>query len=179
MSTFITSDTHWNHANIIKYCERPFNDIPHMNEMLIKNWNEVVQPGDTVIHAGDFAMGDKTQIPIIKSRLNGKIILIAGNHDYRHNGKLLDPIADAGFEAIHTELTTTIEGVKVWIRHEPLMEFVPRDDAQYHICGHVHNSWNRKGAILNAGVDVNNYRPVTIHQLIANVETEGKSHRGY
>lgn len=180
MSTFLTSDTHFNHVNILlpTYCNRPFTGVPDMNEGLIRNWNAVVSPGDTVYHIGDFAMGDKDQIPVIRARLNGKIILIRGNHDLDRKGKLLKQIEATDFE-IHEELTTSIEGVKVYMRHEPLMEFVPREDADFHVCGHVHNSWNRKGSILNAGVDVNDYRPVTIRQLIAMVEVEGKSHRGY
>ena len=50
--TFFTSDTHFNHANIIKFCNRPFKDVEQMNETLIANWNRVVEMDDTVFHAG-------------------------------------------------------------------------------------------------------------------------------
>ncbi len=39
---FFTSDTHFNHANIIRFCNRPFKDVSHMNEAIISNWNRVV-----------------------------------------------------------------------------------------------------------------------------------------
>ncbi len=52
---WFTSDTHFGHANIIRFCDRPFKDIQEMNERLIANWNAVVRPGDSVYHMGDFS----------------------------------------------------------------------------------------------------------------------------
>jgi len=176
---FFTSDTHFNHVNIIGYSSRPFKDVAHMTEGLVENWNSVVSPSDTVYHLGDFGMGDKSQIPVVRKRLNGRIILVRGNHDCKHNGKLLPFVESGGFEEIHTELTTTVDGMKVFMRHEPKMDFVPDENAALHLCGHVHESWNRVGSIINVGVDVNDYRPVTLDQLVSMVEKKGKSHRGY
>jgi len=81
MTIFFTSDTHLGHANIIKYCDRPFRDTDHMDEVIIQRWNETVSPEDTVFHLGDIALG-----PIDKSlpkvaRLNGYKIAVLGNHD--------------------------------------------------------------------------------------------------
>jgi len=165
MAKFFTSDTHFNHINIIAYCNRPFVSVLHMNEGLILAWNSVVNPEDTVYHIGDFAMGDRDQIPSIRARLNGKIILITGNHDLSRKGVLLRQIAGSDFE-VHNELNITVDGIPIYLRHTPNMDFVPTVDARFHICGHVHNSWIRKGNILNAGVDVNMYQPVSLHRLI-------------
>ena len=151
-----------------------------MNAALTTNWNTVVSPSDTVIHVGDFAFGNKDLIPGLRARLNGEIILILGNHDiHRKTGQVLTQIKDAGFKEIHEELYMTVDGTKLYIRHEPKMTWTPGHDAEYHIAGHVHESFTRKGSILNCGVDVNNYRPVTIQQLIALPEITGKSHRGF
>ena len=49
---FFTSDTHFHHANIIRFCDRPFRDVEEMDEILIRNWNEVVGPEDTIFHLG-------------------------------------------------------------------------------------------------------------------------------
>lgn len=54
---FFTSDTHFNHTNIIRFCNRPFKDVSHMNETIISNWNRVVGPEDIVFHLGDFCLG--------------------------------------------------------------------------------------------------------------------------
>ena len=69
---YYTADTHFGHKNIIKYCERPFKSASHMDEVIIKNWNAIVKPEDTIFHLGDFSM-EKNPERIEKwlSRLNG------------------------------------------------------------------------------------------------------------
>lgn len=52
-----------------------------MDEAMIKNWNETVSNKDVVIHLGDFGLGSKEYLGSIIKRLNGKKILIMGNHD--------------------------------------------------------------------------------------------------
>ena len=81
---FFTSDTHFNHTNIIRFCSRPFKDVEHMNETLIANWNRVVGPDNIVFHLGDFCLGGSAEWTKILKRLNGKIYLIAGNHDMKN-----------------------------------------------------------------------------------------------
>ena len=81
MKYFIISDTHFNHTNIIKYCNRPFKDVKEMNKAMIKNWNSVVSKRDVVIHLGDVALGNKEEARKIIKQLNGRKILIKGNHD--------------------------------------------------------------------------------------------------
>ena len=78
---FVTSDQHFNHENIIKYCNRPFSSVEEMNEEMIKRWNAVVSKDDTVFVLGDFFMGRLTEIKDILPRLNGHIMLVEGNHD--------------------------------------------------------------------------------------------------
>ena len=57
MNTWLISDTHFDHANIIKYCNRPFKDVDEMNNTIWQNWNSVVDADDIVYHLGDFALG--------------------------------------------------------------------------------------------------------------------------
>ena len=77
---YFISDTHFNHKNIIKYCNRPFDSIEQMNETLINNWNDIVSDKDIIYHLGDFALGSKELILDIVNRLNGSKYLIRGNH---------------------------------------------------------------------------------------------------
>lgn len=111
MTIFFTSDTHFGHKNIIKYADRPFKDVTHMNEMLVHYWNEVVHPEDTVYHLGDVALGPIRESLGYIHRLNGKKILVTGNHDRNfHLGKRsagLEPFEwdeeyrQAGFHAVY------------------------------------------------------------------------------
>ena len=78
---YFTSDTHFGHENIIKWCRRPYSSVEEMNEKLIENWNSVVGPDDIVFHLGDFAFGGSGLWKEVLSRLNGKKYLIIGNHD--------------------------------------------------------------------------------------------------
>ena len=81
---FFTSDTHFNHTNIIQYCQRPFKSTDEMNEAMIDNWNSIVGEDDTVFHLGDFCLGGAAEWNKILNRLNGRIYLILGNHDLKN-----------------------------------------------------------------------------------------------
>ncbi len=81
MTVWFTSDTHYYHANIIRYSKRPYKDVDEMNNMLIANFNSKVQPGDTVYHLGDFGFADQQKLKNVVQRLNGDKHLILGNHD--------------------------------------------------------------------------------------------------
>lgn len=83
MTTFFTSDTHFDHANIIRYCDRPHRDVDEINRELIRRWNMVVGISDTVFHLGDFAFASGPRVEELLIYLHGVKILIAGNHDPR------------------------------------------------------------------------------------------------
>lgn len=74
--------THFGHSNIIQFCDRPFASVEEMDYNLIKNWNEKVPPDGLVFHLGDFGWGGYQEYKKIRDQLNGKIILIKGNHKY-------------------------------------------------------------------------------------------------
>lgn len=83
MTTFIMSDLHFSHKNILKFNPetRQFRDVDHMNESIISEWNTKVKPDDTIYHLGDFAFAGNTKKREILDQLNGKKIFILGNHD--------------------------------------------------------------------------------------------------
>lgn len=179
MRTWFTSDTHFNHVNIINLCKRPFETIEEMNAIMIANWNLTVKPEDTIYHIGDFAMGDRSLIPDIIKQLNGTIVLLKGNHDLRNSGDVNKYLA-ACVSSIYDSTIIRIEDKLLYMTHIPNFEFKSIDpDIDYHICGHVHESWTRQGNILNAGVDVHGFKPVSLQTLIDMPEIKGESHRGY
>ena len=101
---FFTSDCHFDHANIIKYCSRPFETAEEMNRQLILNWNKVVSWDDTVFILGDFCFGQRTRWEKILPQLNGYKYLVLGNHDK------LKYIPENGFEAVERQMMITITG---------------------------------------------------------------------
>ncbi len=81
MSILFTSDTHFFHERVIQYSNRPFKDKEEMNEFMIQQWNRKVSPQDTIYHLGDFSFASKEKTERVLQRLNGKKILVLGNHD--------------------------------------------------------------------------------------------------
>ena len=82
MNIFVISDTHYRHAKIIEYCSRPFSTVEEQDASLTRRWNSVVKKEDLVIHLGDFALHkNSAEIKDICSKLNGRKILVKGNHD--------------------------------------------------------------------------------------------------
>ena len=106
MTRFWTSDLHFGHANIIRYCNRPFGDVDEMNRSLIQRWNDVVGNDDEVWVLGDVAMGRIGDTLGLIRQLHGTKILLAGNHDRCWapsgvvNTKWNEAYRDAGFAEI-------------------------------------------------------------------------------
>ena len=183
MTRLFTSDLHFGHANIIRYCNRPFADVGEMNEGLVANWNEVVGADDEVWVLGDVAMGPIHESLSFVGRLAGRKVLVAGNHDRCWAGhgpaseKWIDVYRDAGFDAIlQGAVTTTVAGIEVRCCHFPYAgdsrdeeRFVaerPADDGLVLLHGHVHEKWRTNGRQINVGVDRWNYRPVPEATLV-------------
>lgn len=171
---FFTSDTHFGHSNIIKYCQRPFNSAEHMDEVLISNWNEVVSPQDIVFHLGDFCFGsDKEWIKILQ-RLNGTKYLILGNHDLKkiaNSSQIQDYFAD-----INMQMRVVVDKQKMLLNHYPFLCFEGGYQNVWQLFGHVHSSKHSTGldkerlvhlfpTQYDVGVDNNNYRPVSFAQV--------------
>lgn len=171
---FFTSDTHFGHSNIIKYCQRPFNSAEHMDEVLISNWNEVVSPQDIVFHLGDFCFGsDKEWIKILQ-RLNGTKYLILGNHDLKkiaNSNQIKDYFAD-----INMQMRVVVDKQKMLLNHYPFLCFEGGYQNVWQLFGHVHSSKHSTGldkerlvhlfpTQYDVGVDNNNYRPVSFSQV--------------
>ncbi len=85
---WFTADNHFGHENIIKYCNRPFETIEEMDNILIDNWNSIIEPGNTVYHLGDFCLGGKEMARLYFNQLNGQIKVLSNpwHHDSRWLG---------------------------------------------------------------------------------------------
>lgn len=179
--TFFTSDTHFGHAKIIEYCNRPFKSVEEMNEKLIENWNNTVSDGDVIFHLGDIALGGSSVWNSILPRLNGCIYLIKGNHDMKN----LRNNYTGFFKEIHSQMQIHIEKRSIYLNHFPFLcysgSYRNSQDAVYQLFGHVHSGPvsvgeddDRLGVLFpfqyDVGVDNNNYAPVSWRQVESKIE---------
>lgn len=180
MKVWITSDTHFGHANIIKFCERPFADVHEMNKVLTENWNKVVHPDDHVLHLGDFAFRQKNGIDEYASKLNGKIFILPGNHDKIQQLLLLStngsPVENR-WQVMPHIMTYFVQRTreKVELCHYPILAWNARHHGRVHLHGHVHTKKGeskKPGYIYlpntyDVGVDNNDYTPILLEDAIA------------
>ena len=161
--TFITSDLHLDHTNIIKYCDRPFINTKDMNDTLINNWNKIIRKKDTVYFLGDLAFGRGSKsTDYWLNKLNGKIIFIKGNHDKSNKTELLD------------NFILEYKGKKFFLTHRP--ENVPKKWKGWSICGHHHNNKpqdfpliNKKNKRINISTELTKYKPVELDEIIEKI----------
>lgn len=190
MKEWLSADLHLSHGNIAMYCGRPWLqegdviELPGerpkwvspeikeartvaMNKDLVRNWNEIVSPEDTVKHLGDFCFwraGSKEDAAYWESQLNGKIIHFKGNHDRSRQIKGMLNIA-----------TMKAGGHEFLLQHHPpgRIEEIP-DFCDVVLCGHVHEAWEYKWVghvlIVNVGVDVREFKPMSLDKIISTVD---------
>lgn len=135
--TYITSDLHFSHANILKYnpATRQFRDVEHMNSEMIRMWNETVTADDLVYILGDVSFANVIKSVEIMKSLNGRKILVQGNHDsklVKHNSFI------ECFEEIHQYLEIDYDGSKIIMSHFPFLEWNQMHRGSINFFGHLH-----------------------------------------
>lgn len=137
MKTWITSDLHFGHTNIMKFCPltRPYDTVEDMNRSMIFQWNLSVAPEDETFIIGDFAFCNAQEAVKILKSLNGTKILITGNHDE----KLIKSAEfNAQFTTVTPYLETTYDKRKLIMFHFPIVEWNRCHHGSYHLYGHLH-----------------------------------------
>jgi calcineurin-like phosphoesterase family protein len=158
---WFTSDTHFDHANILKYTNRPWASVDEMNEGLIKNWNSVVRRGDVVYHLGDFAFRNHR---IFAERLNGQIFLVEGSHDRMSSWdrKAFVCVGPQYIVKGEPDIILCHYAMRVWPRSHY---------GTWHLFGHSHGSLCNWGKSFDVGVDVMNYFPVSLETIKTRMES--------
>jgi len=132
---WFTSDTHWGHANILKYDSRPFATIEEHDEELVRRWNTVVSPGDVVYHLGDVAWHKKAiDTDILLARLHGTKILITGNHDKGHVEK------SKGWAKVVPYFEISENGQKIVLFHYRMVVWNGSHHGSWALHGHSHGT---------------------------------------
>lgn len=181
---FYTADTHFGHANIIRYSDRPFADVDAMNAAIVATINERCGPDDELWVLGDLALGSLDDSLALIERLAPAVHLIIGNHDRPFHRKAQPTEAqrakadrtrqrylDAGIVSLAEHATHQIDGREVELSHFPYAgdhteedryaHARPTDHGRWLLCGHVHDSWRQRGRQINVGVDVRSFTPLS------------------
>lgn len=175
---FFTSDPHFGHTNIIKFCNRPFKDVEEMNESIIENWNNKVGEDDDIIIGGDLFFHSRyNKCKEILERLNGKKYLVYGNHDIKN----YLPTLNSYFEEVSSGMYITTDKIGIYISHFPLLCFPERN---WNLFGHVHLTKHKytgsdKSKLINLspnqydiGCDLNNYTPISYNEVAEKINKQ-------
>lgn len=164
MDIWFTSDTHFNHENILKFeGGRPeFSSVEEMNEVMIENWNSVVKPGDRIYHLGDVFFGSREEFKKLWPRLNGSKRLIVGNHDdikFLSSGGFFKKVymwrmfTEHNFVASHVPL------------HPNSLYRHKKQKWLKNVHGHTHRNGPSDPNYRSVCVEMTNYTPVHLDEL--------------
>ena len=189
---FFSSDQHFGHRNVVKFCNRPYADEKEMGKALIENWNNVVGPDDIIVTMGDFFwFNDSQSIKRVVNQLNGTIYMVLGNHDKKESFRRCDPEKLIILDGI-SHIFLRCEDDNRWYEktfeivccHYPLMTWSHRDRGAINLFGHIHSGWMRscddydqmlplwRGQQLDVGVDNQNFTPVVFEDVLAQLADE-------
>lgn len=163
---WVTSDTHFNHENILNFKDsegnpvRPFGSVKEMNEALVENWNSVVKQGDKVYHLGDVFFGPKDEFKKLWPKLNGSKRLIVGNHDD------IKFLSSGGFFQ-KVSMWRVFSEFGLLLTHTPQHQsaLTGKRNGLLNVHGHIHQNPSPDGPYKCVCVEQTNYTPVNLEEL--------------
>lgn len=166
------ADLHLHHKNLLAFRDDDgslirgahFSSVEEMNETIIENWNKRVRPGDTVYDLGDVLFGTSIAAFEILKRLNGRHVLIKGNHDRAKLKRYVEHFADVRSEV----MVKSSKGVPILCSHRP--QILPHDELVFNVHGHLHHHIMRDPRYINVSVEHTNYAPVSWEELMIIIE---------
>ncbi len=170
MKIWITSDSHLNHFNIIRYCNRPYHTLDEMNSAIIRNWNSCISDEDIVLFLGDFCFARSAQAKADTIRwtscLKGHKLIVKGNHDFKQVH-----YTDCGW---HAEWYQEFVFHRFSFRHRPDDLWKDAINYDFIFYGHVHEKLLVNAPIntINVCLDANNMMPLDITNYFSSGEIE-------
>lgn len=180
---WFTSDTHFGHDKEFVWKVRGFESCEEMNEALVERWNERVKDGDSVYHLGDVMLGEPTNLQYL-GRLNGRIYIVLGNHDTNNRINLYNSLPNV----ISTKwaIRQKINGYHFYMSHFPAitsnLEKESLKQCLINLYGHTHQKTNfylEYPFMYHVGVDSHNCEPISIEQIIYDLEMKAKECKSY
>lgn len=163
---FFSSDHHFGHENVIRFCARPYSSVEEMDADMVKRWNEVVGPEDRVFYLGDFAMRmHPRRLREVFDSLNGIKSFIPGNHDKGPTWGLPWDEPPQPYREIF------IDGTRVTLCHYALRTWRDQRRGGVMLYGHSHGKLPGNSQSLDVGVDCWDYRPAEWREIKSRLET--------
>ena len=157
---YVTSDHHFFHKNIIKYCDRPFSSVDEMNKTLVENWNNTVNEDDVVFFLGDFTFHSRRVAKMLWDGLAGEKYFMFGNHDKK---KFCEETLT---EDSHQSIEVSYRGFTITLSHRPLDQF----STNFLIHGHIHNNQDYfELNTFNCSVEMTDYKPIHIDDVLKKI----------
>lgn len=161
MDIWLTADSHFTHKNIIKYESRPYLNTKEMDESLIESWNSFIKKDDLVFHLGDLFFGNKEKQFEISQRLNGRKILILGNHDKLTKKRYMD----LGFYPFNQYIYEDYLLTHVPMQDTPLKTLIKNTHIIGNVHGHIHSKKMDNQLIYLCVSIEHGYRPFHIDEV--------------
>lgn len=158
MKYFFTSDLHISHKKICEFTQRPWNQEEN-TQKIIDIWNSQVGKKDIVVDAGDFFFNFKARVNDLSiaseflNKVNGNIIHVMGNHDYRAFWKVLAPMFPNKIIGFYDRYEMRIQKQKVVIDHYPGYTWNNSHNGSILLHGHEHGELQGPGRQLDVGID--------------------------
>ncbi len=160
-NTWFISDTHLGHANVIRYCKRPFASVEEMDAVLIRNWQSCVGPDDDVYHLGDFAFLKPAKAAARLAQLPGHKHFVYGNHDPEEIRNLpgwasSQPLIEISGQGFTSKIVLCHYAMRVWNKS---------GRGSWMLYGHAHGCMPGDSQSMDVGVDCHGYRPISIKEV--------------
>lgn len=162
MATFFTSDSHFGDHRTLNIWKRPFASVADMDARLEAEWNDAVGAGDEVWHLGDVARR-AADVPALLARLNGVKHLVRGNNDPAGT------VAAQGWASVQDYAELEVEGTRLVLCHYPFRSWNGQHKGALDLHGHSHGRLKPMPRQVDVGVDVWNWRPVGLEQILAGI----------
>jgi calcineurin-like phosphoesterase family protein len=161
MPVFFTSDTHFGDPRGLRIDRRPFVSVAEHDAALVQRWNETVSPGDEVWHLGDFALGrEPERIGELLRALNGRKHLVIGNNDGEAT------IRDPAWASVQHYAEMTLDGIALVLCHYPFRTWNKMSRGVVNLHGHSHGRLKPMPRQYDVGVDLWDFRPVTLASIL-------------
>ena len=159
---YFTADLHFNHTNIIKYCNRPFDDANHMDEIITKNFLEILKPEDTLYILGDLTFQAENAEKFFSRLPQGLTIhYIRGNHDI----KLANDFLLKYCSTVSLMKDININGQKITLCHYAMRTWNCSCHGAWQLYGHSHGKLAGVGKQMDVGVDTHNFKPYSFDEI--------------